>query len=207
MILLLILLFIIIIAGCYYWSKSGSAELVENKTLLKSKVQKLGYANFSSFIEKKALKNRLICIVGADHSGRTHLANMISKKYGHKMIKKEGQDIPKIRQEFYIEGVKIDMSPADKKKAKENIEKSKHNKFVIVGNFNNEDLSRLFKGKGYNRNFLLIFVQPKVGLGLRWSKVTGLAKTDYEDVLKKSDEVLKGLKEYRVYILHNEFDD
>ena len=37
----------------------GSAELVQNKTMLKGKQQVLGYANFSSFLDKKSLDDLL----------------------------------------------------------------------------------------------------------------------------------------------------
>lgn len=207
-VLLILLIFIVLICCLGYMaSKDGSAELVENKVLLKSKVQKLGYANFTSFLEKKKLKSRLICITGAKNSGRMFLAEQISKKYGHKIIQQGDRDIPKIRQEFYIEGEKSDMSPAEKSRVKENIKREKNKKYVIVGHFDDDDLARLFKGKNYNRNFLLLFVWPKNGLGLRWSKLTGKEKSEYDNVIAETDKLLARLKKYRVYGIPNDFND
>ena len=93
-------------------------------------------------------------MVGASHSGRKHLAKMIGKKFGHKVVENSGRDIPAIRKEFYIAGPAIDASEAEKKKAKDHIEREKKNKFVIEGKFTDSDLERLFKGKSYRvRNF------------------------------------------------------
>ncbi len=204
MLLYLLLFIIIVIAGYYYYSsKPGGMELIQNKTLLKGKQYRLGYANFESFISKKKLDSRLICVIGAKSSGSKYLANLISKKYGHKVISQDGKDTPQIRKEFYIENVDY----SDKTNSKLRIKGELKKKYVIEGIFDDKELSRLFKGKGYNRNFILIFVEPKQGMGLKWSKLTGRPREEYEDMIKESKKILENITNYRVYILQNNFSD
>ncbi len=133
----LIFLLVLVVILYLLSSKDGAAELVENKTTLIHKVLTLGNANFSSFINKRDLKKyRLICIIGADKSGRTHLADMIAKKFGHKVLddKNMGKkiDAPAIRKHFYIADVDEGKNLSAEK---ERIKKEKENRFVIQGNF------------------------------------------------------------------------
>ena len=67
--------------------KIGSYEFSENKIQLKGIRENMAAANFASFIEMANLKDhRLVCIAGMPYSGVGHLAKMVNKKFGHKII-------------------------------------------------------------------------------------------------------------------------
>lgn len=186
------LLLIIIVIG--FAQAEGSAQLVLNKTKYKNKHHHLGNANFDSFLKHDLSKIRLICIVGADKSGRTHLAQSIAKKYGHTVLPTEGKQLTDIRREFAV-----------KPKSSADIQKGNKKKFIIEGKFSDEDLARLFKGKPIDRNFLLLFVNPLPSYAYRWSKHTGLEKATYEKLVEDAARLLKTYKKYRLYIVKNDF--
>lgn len=198
MLIYLLLFIIIICAGMYYYSTSGSAELVENKIKHVNNKKMLGYKNFTSFLDKKELNNHLVCVIGTRFSGRTYFSKLLAAKYKYQIISQDGNvSAPAIRKEFFIDNNK---NPAD-------IEKLTKKKYIIEGMFDDTELKRIFKGKNYNRNFLLIFIQPKEGCAFKWHKITGKPKEDYDTMLKESNKLLAQITKYRVYILQNDFTD
>lgn len=212
-ILLILFFIIVIICVCIYCSSdvSGAVELVLNKTTLVDKKTTLGYANFESFVNSKKLNFHLICIIGADKSGRSHLAKMISKKYDYKVIderddKGKRRDIPNIRKEYFIDNIPIGATAAEIAGHKKRILTEKNKRYVITGDFTDDDLERLFKGNNYNRNFLLLFVQPKDDRALVWSRLTNEPREDYGKLLDNTKKILASHKRYRIYILQNDFN-
>lgn len=203
---LVLLILIVLIVSLYLTKHEAAGELVQNKKLLKGSQKLLGYAGFSTLVEKKNFNTRLVCVVGADCSGRSHLAKMISKK-GFTLINTEKMKPPEIRREFSIGSVSPTATAGEKAKFKAQVEVARKKKYVIDGKFSDDDLHRIFKGKGYDRNFILIFVQPKPDCAARWSKLTGRPKEEYSEVLKESETYLKSLKDYRLYIIKNNFQD
>ena len=188
----------------------GAAEFIENKTTIKPVHHMLGNANFKSLIQHRddLGKHRLICIIGVDRSGRTHLANMIAKKFGHKIIndRVDGKklDAPALRKQFFIPDRDLTQPKAAEDKR---IAEAKKQKFVLAGHYTEEDLSRIFKGKGRNRNFLLIFVQPKEGCALKWQKMTGGDRNAYDDLRAYSEKYMNSFKKYRFFVIQNDFTD
>ena len=222
LLVILLISIVIVVICCCMNAVEGNAELVQNKIQPVNEHKILNYANFSKFIEKKSktMKGiRLICVIGADLSGRTKLAQLIGKHCGHqvvedKMVKKttmgetmKPRKLQDIRREFIIQNVPLDASPSEVAKHKARIATERKKQFVISGNFSDADLDVLFKGKNYNRNFLLLFVQPKEDLAGRWSKLTGHPKEDYDVLLKESSKLLNSYKNHRIYVVKNEFND
>jgi dephospho-CoA kinase len=189
----ILLIFIIILAIAISFSM-GDGELKLNKTTYKSVHKILSSANFKNFMDKSKFIGRLICITGADYSGRTHLANLIAKKHNYTVISAKDKTPQEIRKIFKI----TPKSSAD-------LEKRKKEKFIIEGKLSDEQMRVIFKGKNYNRNFLLLFVQPKPDVALKWSKRTKQPKSDFAALLKESDALLKQHKKYTVYVVKNDF--
>lgn len=209
--ILILFIIVVVIIVCCMQTQTGNAELVLNKTKSVNKHVKLGYANFESFLDAKKINYHLVCIIGMDLSGRSHLAKMLAKKYGYTVIderdgKGKMRKIPDLRKEFYIANVPPDASISEAAQHKKRIEAEKNKHIVISGNFTEEDLGRLFKGNNYNRNFLLLYVHPKDGADFRWAKCTNSNKADYKKLQQESDQLLKKYKNYRIYIVQNDFN-
>lgn len=210
-ILLLIIVIIIFVAYTQPPEITGGAELVLNKTKLVNKHTNLGYANFTSFMELKDFNFHLVCIIGEDKSGRSHLASLLEKK-GYTVINERNEKgkrikIPKLRQQFYIENMPPlnSLTEDEIKQHRDRIDSQRKKKYVITGNFTEDDLGRLFKGNSFNRNFLLLFTRPKKDSANAWHKATGEPKEGYDAFCKKSDALLKTYKNYRIYTVQNDY--
>ena len=188
--------------SAYVATHKGSAEIIQNKKQLKSDQSILSNKDFESFIEKRKLKSRLVYIGGAHLSGKTHLAELIAK-FTH--INACGKKPQEIRRE-----IKINDTPAESKSEqaalakKIAIEREKRN-YVICGDYTDEELGILFKGKGHNRNFIFLFVVPQDDSAAAWRKCTGHEKDEYSKVLSETKSLLKAHKKYRMYLVKNTF--
>lgn len=182
-------------------------EIVQNKKQLKGDQIQLVNKDFESFVDKRKLKTRLIYIGGAHASGKTHLAEMIAKKHKFKHIDATGKKPQEIRREIKIED-SIDPGASASEKAslkKKIVNERDSRKYVICGNYTDEELGILFKGKGHNRNFIFLFVVPQEDSAAAWRKCTGHEKDEYDKVLSETKALLKAHKKYRMYLVKNTF--
>lgn len=204
---LFIFILIIIIMSAYVAThkQEGSAEIIQNKKQLKSDQIVLSNKDFNSFVDKRKLKSRLVYIGGAHLSGKTYLAELIAKKFKFTHIDASGKKPQEIRREIKINdtpaGSKSEQAALAKKIA---IEREKRN-YVICGDYTDEELGILFKGKGHNRNFIFLFVVPQDDSGAAWRKCTGHEKDEYSKVLSETKSLLKAHKKYRMYLVKNTF--
>ncbi len=205
---LFIFILIIVIMSAYvaaHKNPQGSAEIVQNKKQLKSEQIVLSNKDFESFVDRRKLKSRLVYIGGAHLSGKTHLAKMIAKKMGFEHIngcEKTPQEVRRM--------IRIDDSPGESKSEKAAVEKRiaverEKRKYVICGDFSDDELSVLFKGRGHNRNFIFLFVVPQEDAAAAWRKCTGHEKEEYSKVLSETNKLLKEHKKYRMYLVKNSF--
>ena len=192
--------------------KIGSYEFSENKIQLKGIRENMAAANFASFIEMANLKDhRLVCIAGMPYSGVGHLAKMVNKKFGHKIIPRG----PVEEQRKHFEG--------------------QTGNFVIE-HCAPEDLAKLFDQKGAveDRNFVLFYINiPNVKVvgrlmraveamkkGIKGDDKTSIEMrrkareflsqygglSDRPKYLTESDKLLKKFTDnYRVYVVKNSF--
>jgi len=203
--LLLLFIFILVLAIITF-RPTGAAELVLNKTTYKNTHVELGAADFNSLLDRKDLDYRLICVIGEDKSGRTHFANMIAKKFGQKVLSiKYKKDISPARREIRIIPNEKDSLEKQKEYIKNEVKKRR---FVVEGRLTDEQIGKLFKGRNYNRNFLLFFIKPVDSneAANKWCKHTGFDKKQYEELVKESDKFLKEHKKYRTYLVKNTFN-
>ena len=207
MIVLLLLFVLVIVIGVNFFQTSGAAEIVQNKKQLRPEQIQLVNRDFESFVNKRKLKGRLIYIGGAHLSGKTHLAKMIAKKFGYTHINGCNKRPQEVRREIKIDdSVPPNAKPAEKASiAKKIANERESRKYVICGDFSDEDLGKLFKGKGHNRNFIYLFVQPQEDSALAWKKCTGNEKSEYDNVLAETKALLKANKKYRMYLVKNDF--
>lgn len=212
---LLIMLLIIVIISLLVFKGSadtveGARELMVNREESKGKVYEHSYSNFSSFIASMAKKikkssfPRLICVIGADLSGRSHLAKMIEKKYDYKYIdeRENGKkiDMPRIREKFFVDI--NNLRGKDRERAQNNAKK-----YVISGNFSPDDLHRLFKGDPLNRNFVLLFVKPRKEVSRVWKSATKKSDDDYAKMISEGNRLLDAVaKEFKVNVVKNKFN-
>lgn len=196
----LLLLIIIILIAIFYYGKSGSAEIVPNKTTLSPAHIPLANTDFESFVSKRKLKCRLIYIGGAKCVGKSKLAEMLVKK-GFKVIEnKKNEHRDKNPRELRRE-IKI---KTNERLAKDYKKEAAERKYVITGTYSDDELRMIFKGIGVNRNFVYLFVIPD-GTAAAWSKVSGQPKEDYEKLEKESKTMLNSAKKYRMYLVKNKF--
>lgn len=193
--LFIIFLFLLIVAIGFAVSGEGG-ELKLNKTTYKNIHHMLASANFENFVKKYTFDMRLIFISGVDYSGRKHLANMISKKSKYTIIDGKDKKPQNVRRELRIDDSSSALIQAGKK-----------NKFIVTGDFSDDDLKLIFKGKSYNRNFLFLFVAPQPDYALRWSQATEQERATYPYLIKKSESLLKTYKKYRIYCVKNDFSN
>ena len=211
MILLLLFIFVIIIGISYYYHNYvmvASGAITQNKKLHKGEHLVLANKNFDSFVDKRNLNSRLIYITGPNKSGKMHLAKLIAKKNKYEIVDAKGKTPQEIRRQIKISDVPKDCSKSDISREKARIEKEKSTKkYIIVGKYLDDDLKILFKGKGYNRNFIFLYVQPQTGCEAAFGKALDIhgedKKTLYAEIQSENNKLLKDLKEYRIYIVKN----
>ncbi len=208
MILLLLLLLVVIAGAIYYYNSNVvAAGIIQNKTKLTGEHVTVSSKDFDSFLNRK-INSRLVYIAGADKSGKMHLANMLAKKYGYKVVDGKGQKTQAVRATIRIADTPREATEKERVKDKARIESEKDKrKYIVVGKYSDEELEKIFIGKGYNRNFVFLYVMPQPGCETAFGKVMDLhgddKKDNYKSVLAESQSLLKSHKLYRLYIVKN----
>lgn len=182
----------------------GTGELVQNKKQLRGEQITLSNKDFESFVDRRRLNTRLVYVGGAHLSGKTHFAEMIAKKFGFTHINGCGKTPQEVRREIRIEDGTSDGSSKAAVAKKIAVEREKR-KYVICGEFSDEELALVFKGRGHNRNFIFLFVIPQEDAAAAWRKCTGHDKEEYSKVLEETDKLLKAHKKYKMYLVKNSF--
>jgi hypothetical protein len=206
--LVFLLLFLVLLIVIFRGSAEGAKEARVHRASKKGKIVAHSSKNLKSFISKAIFKYRLVCVVGANLSGRTHLAKMIAQKHGYTYIDEHRDglggktlDAPAIRRQFYVDA---EGSTAEERARKRKAAK----KYVISGCFHAADLRRLFKGASINKNAIIIFVKPDPEKAAAWSKVTKKNKDEYKTVLRESENLFKELSTlFLMNVVVNRYND